>query len=72
MRTAIVLALFASVLLLDGKTQMQGAVKRVKIIYLSILIPSFVILMLFSLDIPVPAFGSALIKALTAVFPMEF
>lgn len=69
MNVAMVLVLFAGVLALDGRTIWKGTSTGVKIIYFSMLLPSFVVLLLYSLDIPLPAPGSAMTRALKAMLP---
>lgn len=69
MNVAMVLLLFATVLVLDGRIVWKGTPRGVKIIYFSMLLPSFVLLLLYSLDVPVPALGSAITRALKAMLP---
>ncbi len=60
MRIAMVLFLFAAVLPLDTRPALKGASKTLKIIYFSIMILSFVLLMIYSIGIQMPAPGTAI------------
>lgn len=71
MLTAMVLFLFLPAVLLECMTVLKHAEKKVKIIHFSIMLISFCVLMLYSLDVPVPS-PSDLIKGLVeAIFKPE-
>lgn len=67
MRVLMVLTLFAAVLALDARLVLKGAARSLKAIYFSMIIPSFVLLLLYSLDVPLPAVGTAITSALEKI-----
>jgi len=71
MLTAIVLALFLLAPLIDGLTILKRTAKKVKIVYFSLMLVSFCVLMLYSLSIPVPSPAGAITDAIEAIFHLK-
>jgi hypothetical protein len=67
MLTAIVIVLFACVVLVDFRP-MSGASAKEKIIYLALMALSFGVLLLYSLDIPVPSPAEGIRNVIDAIF----
>ena len=71
MLTVIVLFLFLPVTLYERTKTLKQADKKVKIIHASIMLVSFCVLMLYSLNVSVPS-PSAMIKdVVQAIFKLE-
>lgn len=69
MNITMVLFLFAAVLVIDRKGIWKEAPRGVKIAYVALMLPSFVVMLLYGLDISLPAPGSAITRALKAILP---
>jgi hypothetical protein len=68
MLTAIVLFLFLLTTGFDCMTILQHEGKKGKVIYFSIMLISFCVLVLYSLDISVPSPSTAITSAFEAIF----
>ena len=68
MLTAIVLSLFLPVTLYEWKATLKHADKKVKIIHTSIMLVSFCVLMLYSLDVSVPSPSDMITDVVEAIF----
>lgn len=68
MNVTMVLLLFAAVLIIDGRGIWKEAPRGVKIAYVALMLPSFVVMLLYGLNIPLPAPGSAITRALKEIF----
>ncbi len=66
----LVVLLFGSVILYDVFTKPSAVDKRTKILYYSLMLISFVILILYTLDIPVPSPSEAIMEALDALMAL--
>lgn len=71
MLTAIVLILFLPAMYFDHMTVLKQAEKKEKIIHFSIMLVSFCVLILYSLDISVPSPAGPIINAIDAIFKPE-
>lgn len=69
MNITMVLFLFAAVLLIDGRGIWKDAPRGVKIAYVALMLPSFVVILLYSVSIPLPALGSAITRIMKEIFP---
>ncbi|MEA5016545.1 MAG: hypothetical protein VB099_18490 [Candidatus Limiplasma sp.] len=67
----IVLLLYASVLAYDLCTAPNEVSKRTKAVYFSLMLISFVLLVLHSLDVSVPSPSDAITHVLDALFPIQ-
>ena len=68
MLTAMVIALFGSILAVDGRKNLKGVGLKHKLVYLSLLGVSFCVLILYSVDIPVPSPTNAIEAIIDALF----
>ncbi|MEA4892284.1 MAG: hypothetical protein VB085_06950 [Peptococcaceae bacterium] len=73
MLTVIVLFLFSAVMVIESLTARKGAGlkkagKQIKIMYYFMMLASFCILLLYSLEIPVPSPAKGITGLLDAVF----
>lgn len=68
MNITMVLLLFAAVLVIDRKGIWKNAPRVVKIAYAAMILPSFVVMLLYSLNIRLPALGSAITRVLKEIF----
>lgn len=71
MLTAIVLFLFLLATIIELMTVLKNAEKKVKIIHLSMMLISFCVLMLYSLDITVPSPSGVIVSVIEAVFKLK-
>ena len=71
MLTAIVLFLFLLVTLYEWTATLKHENKRVKIIHTSIMLVSFCVLMLYSLNVPVPSPSNMIADVLEAIFKLK-
>jgi hypothetical protein len=69
MLTAIVVALFLCIILMDFLPMGKAPLKE-KIIYLLLTAVSFGILLLYSLDVPLPSPSDGIRNLIDAIFPM--
>jgi hypothetical protein len=68
MLTAIALFLFLPVTLYEWKATLKHVDKKVKIIHTSIMLVSFCVLMLYSLDVSVPSPSDMITDVVEAIF----
>ena len=68
--TILVVVLYASVILYDLLTEPSAVSRRTKILYFSLMLISFVILVLYTLDVPVPSPSEAIMEALDALLAL--
>lgn len=66
----LVVLLYGSVIVYDILTKPSAVDKRTKILYYSLMLISFVILILYTLDIPVPSPSEAIMEALDALLAL--
>ena len=66
----LVVLLYGSVILYDMLTKPSAVSMRTKILYFSLMLISFVILILYTLDIPVPSPSEAIMEALDALMAL--
>lgn len=71
MLTAIVLFLFILATLVEFLTVLKHSAKKVKIIHLSLMLVSFGVLMLYSLNITVPSPAEGITQVLETIFHLE-
>ncbi len=71
MLTAIILFLFLTVIIYDYKTALKQAEKGIKRIYTVIMLISFIILILDSLQISIPSPNILITKAIDALFNVQ-
>lgn len=68
MNVIMVLLLFAAVVIIDGRGVWKNAPRVVKIAYAAMILPSFVVMLLYGLNIRLPALGSAITRVLKEIF----
>ncbi len=71
MLTVMVLSLFLLGTLYECATVLKQAAKKVKILHLSIMLVSFCVLMLYSLNVPVPSPSGLIVRVIKAIFKVE-
>ena len=69
MNVFIVLVLFAGVAALDGRSLWKKERWGMRGLYLALLLPSFVVLLLYGAKVPLPAPGAGILQALIAMLP---
>lgn len=65
----MVVALFAAVAVLDGRVLWKKERRGMKVLYLALVLPSFVVLLLYGAKVPLPAPGAGITLVLSALFP---
>lgn len=68
MLTAIVILLFLPAMFLEHMTVLKQAEKKEKILYFSIMLVSFCVLILYSLKVSVPSPAGLIISTIDAIF----
>ena len=71
MLTALVLFLFIPATLVEWLTVLKHSRKKAKIIHISLMLVSFVVLMLYSFNIAVPTPTDGIQQVLDAIFHLE-
>lgn len=71
MLTAIVIILFLTAMCVEHMTILKGAEKKVKIIHFSLMLVSFCVLMLYSMNVSFPSLTSFITRTIDAIFKLQ-
>lgn len=71
MLTAIVIFLFAGAIVFDFRPKLKNEPKKSKIIYLSLICVSFIVLILYSFNISVPSPAGSIDSFVKSIFKVE-